>query len=227
MSALRWTSGSTTHVGNVRERNEDALLESVELGVWAVADGLGGHARGDEASLLLVQQLGQAPRASMGLDARVQALAEAATKVNERLRTDVRDADVRSGSTLVALVVEAGGQAACLWVGDSRAYLLRGGRLERISLDHVSDDGDRALTRAIGADAALEIDVRSLQMRGGDQVLLCSDGLYLEVEEATIHATLASAQSARAASRQLVQLARSGACEDNVSSIVIRFEALG
>jgi protein phosphatase len=222
---LRWTSASRSHVGCVRERNEDACLDQPARGLWAVADGMGGHAMGDFASRTTVQQLAAVTRAA-GLPeflavARMQLL-----EANRRLRMEAARQHVQViGSTVVALFAGED-RCACLWAGDSRLYLHRKGRLALLTRDH-SQSGEllqrtgHFVTRAVGAADALDLDETVIHVEDGDMFLLCSDGLTNEVDEDEIALTLAGGDCRRAAD-MLVDLALAHGGRDNVSVVVVR-----
>jgi len=239
MTKLRWASGSCSHVGNVRERNEDTVLERPDVGIWAVADGMGGHDRGDYASSLTVSAL-PVTSPPVTLNERVQQIADAATSANSRLIDFAADGHL-CGTTLTVIAV-VNGSMACLWVGDSRAYLWRNATLEQLTHDHtesqawadtgeidnrsnITDDRSHVLTRAIGSELNLEIDLTRVTLVDGDVLVVCSDGLYDELDSAAIVQVLATTESPRQAARQLVGRALEGDCHDNVSAIVVRFEA--
>jgi len=233
-SQLLWTSVGRTDVGLVRKRNEDAHLVHPRYDLWAVADGMGGHAFGDFASSAVVDALaGLPPPANL---ADFIALArDRLERVNESLRLEARTRLVPViGSTVVALYA-CGSEAACLWAGDSRIYLFRQGRLQQLTRDHsqleaLKDSGvdltvtaasPNMITRAVGAADTIEFDVTTLPVRDGDVFLLCSDGLSTPVDEAAIAATLAPGDCARAAS-ELIALALANGGRDNITVVVAR-----
>jgi protein phosphatase len=238
-SQLRWTSAARTDVGLVRSRNEDAFLDQPQRGLWAVADGMGGHAFGDLASGTVADALAALPAPESLAD--FVALARARlTQVNEALRLEARTRQVPViGSTVVALLA-FGAEAACLWAGDSRIYLCRAGRLQQLTRDHstleaLKDQGadpaaaaaasPNMITRAIGAADSIAFDVAPLTVRDGDVFLLCSDGLSTPVEEAAIAAALAPGDCARAAD-ELVALALARGGRDNITAVVVRVDDL-
>jgi len=235
-SDLRWTSAACTDVGLVRVRNEDACLDQPGRGLWAVADGMGGHAFGDLASAAVVAALDALP-APANLAGFVEAARARLSAVNEALRADARARGVPViGSTVVALLAWHG-EAACLWAGDSRIYLLRQGRLQQLTRDHsqleaLRDSGadlaaatttasPNMITRAVGAAESIAFDVTTLMVRDGDIFLLCSDGLSTPVDEQAIAAALAPGDCARAA-QALVALALANGGRDNVTVVVVR-----
>jgi type VI secretion system protein ImpM len=227
-SAPRFRSAAATHVGRVREMNEDAYLERREMGVWAVADGLGGHSDGEVASRMVCDAL-----ADLGPDAGFEDLIEAATdrvrQVNDHLlRAATRPVNpVRSGSTLVALCAR-GTRCAVLWAGDSRAYRLRDGRLEQLTTDHsaghpdglIGGDESHAITRAVGAEDTLTLDVHRDRARVGDRFLLCSDGLTRAVPHRLIH-TWMQHEELRAAVDGLIKAALDAGAPDNVTVVIV------
>ena len=135
MEAERFLSWATTHVGTVRTHNEDALVDRPDLGLWAVADGAGGHARGDVASRMIVEALEAIPPDLSASDM----LAEVRQRMTEThaalYSSSNGEAHEISASTVVVLIAR-GDHYACLWAGDSRAYLLREGQLAQITRDH-------------------------------------------------------------------------------------------
>lgn len=231
---LRWTSAARTDVGLVRVRNEDACLDQPARGLWAVADGMGGHAFGDLASGAVVAALDGLPDPA-SLAGCVEVARARLEAVNAALRADARERGVPViGSTVVALFAR-GGEAACLWAGDSRLYLLRQGRLQQLTRDHSQLEALRdslgdistataspnMITRAVGAADTIEVDVTTLPVRDGDVFLLCSDGLSTPLDEAAIAAALAPGDCERAA-RDLVALALAHGGRDNVTVVVVR-----
>lgn len=225
-SQLRWTSAALTDVGLVRSRNEDACLDRPERGLWAVADGMGGHAYGDVASRMVVEAIDTVP-APNDLAQVVASARMRLSGVNRQLRTEaaVRRVPVM-GSTVVALFA-CGGDLACLWAGDSRIYLYRNGRLQQLTQDHsqaramASGASSNMITRAVGAADVLDIDETTLAARDGDMFLLCSDGLSNAVDEQAIMGTLIAGDCAQAA-QALVAQARANGGRDNITVVVVR-----
>lgn len=233
-AAFHWTSAALTDVGRVRSRNEDACLAQPQRGLWAVADGMGGHAFGDVASRTVVEALDRLPPPS-SLARFIDAARDAIVQVNGTLRAEARTRHVPvMGSTVVALLA-CGTEAACLWAGDSRIYLYRSGRLQQLTRDHsqaaalqargldaaAAAVGANMITRAVGASDTLDVEVTTLGTRDGDIFLLCSDGLSNPVPEQDIHDTLACGDCAHAA-QTLVGLALANGGRDNVTVVVVR-----
>src|SRR5262245_51784318 len=198
--AYRWWSSCRTTEGLRRRHNEDAVLEMDRLGLWVVADGMGGHQRGDIASRNVVDAFaGLSTKSS--LDSLAQAVRSRLNEANARVHAmaSALGTDQIIGSTVVALLA-ARREALCLWAGDSRAYLLREGALTQLTHDHsvvqqlvdrgeVAPEDARAhptanrITRAVGAAKRLELDEFRFRLRDNDTVLLCSDGLTKEVHD--------------------------------------------
>jgi len=240
MTTVSWRSAARTDVGKVRQNNEDALLSMPEHGLWAVADGMGGHQNGALASRLIVENLAALPTDG-GLEMRLQRIRQCLYDVNLHLGRDLTlCGDFENpiiGSTVVALLAE-GNQAACIWAGDSRCYLRRNQRLYQLSRDHsvaqqmmdqhrltpaqaAQHPSAHALTRAVGATDTLTLDVLRLNLQPGDAFLLCSDGLYRSLSTDAMGAAL-SHGSPDQALEQLFQLALLGPAHDNLSAVVIQ-----
>lgn len=239
--SYRWWSCCRTDTGRQRKLNEDAYLDLDDVGLWVVADGMGGHARGDVASRLIVDALDALPR-PQSMDAFSRSVTERLRSVNRRMRTETSGYLPRDmmGSTVVAFLVYKR-EWRCLWAGDSRAYLLRDGRLIQITRDHslaqeMAERGElrqdevafhplaNRITRAIGARDDLILDEYRSFLRDGDTVLLCSDGLNKEVGDDEL-ADILEHYDCREASRELVDLSLERGARDNVTVAVIRFEA--
>jgi protein phosphatase len=235
MTTLR--SGSATDVGKVRSSNQDQLLSADPL--FAVADGMGGHAAGEVASLTAVEALRQAfdrDRSPSGL---VAATREANRSVWERAQANPEQRGM--GTTLVALaLVQADGEdrLAIVNVGDSRVYLLRQGELEQVTTDHslvqeLIDVGQlsqadagfhpqrHVLTRALGIDPDVDVDEIEILPVKGDRYLLCSDGLPREVSDEQMASVLRRLADPKDAARELVAQARARGGNDNITVVVV------
>jgi protein phosphatase len=236
-SAMSWSSASQTHVGKVRLLNEDACLELADSGLWAVADGMGGHSAGDLASRSIVEALSDISR-SGNLDRSLDEVAQCLQKVNSELIEEARRSRVEViGSTVVVLLVHAT-HGAVLWAGDSRAYRYRDGVLQQLTRDHsqveelvaqgrITRDqaeyfpGANVITRAVGVTEPLELESVTFEIAVGDRFLLCCDGLYNEVEVNRITESLSAGDSQRSC-ELLMESALSGEAQDNISVVVVR-----
>jgi len=226
-------SAASTHPGFVRAINEDAVLDRREIGLWAVADGVGGAHAGDRASQAIVDSLAELPAAASGPEM-LQQLQRTLEQVNGRLYGEALAAGSERpiASTVVCLLIQ-GDRFFCLWAGDSRLYRLRDRRFEQISRDHsevqslldygliTADEARRhpranAITRAIGAQQELALDCIMGDVEPGDHFLLCSDGLTKVVDDAEIALVLEECTPAAAADRLIGMTLERGA-PDNVS----------
>ena len=230
-------AGSATDVGLKRARNEDSFVMRPQAGLWAVADGMGGHGYGDVASRMAIEALTGLDAAPSG-EALLADVERAVAAANREMRGFAeRHGDVVMGTTLVALLIH-GAHFACLWCGDSRAYLLRAGALRQLTRDHseTQDLVDRGvldsaeaklwprrsvLTRALGAMEAPELDLVSERWAPGDAFLLCSDGLTAHCEDGEIAAALAG-DDPQAVCDGLIALTLERGASDNVTAIVLR-----
>jgi serine/threonine protein phosphatase Stp1 len=231
---LHYASSSATHPGNVRTRNEDAIIERSDIGLWAVADGAGGHGAGDVASSAVVQALAELPQ---GLSA-AELLAQVRLRisaVHERLRAskDEQGSPLGMASTVV-IAMARGDHFACLWAGDSRAYLFRRGVLGRLTRDHSLVQGmvdaglleqdearhhpqSNVITRAVGGATELELDKVAGHLVAGDKVMLCSDGLHGLLSEEDLRESLARG----AGPEDFIALALTRSARDNVSVLIV------
>jgi PPM family protein phosphatase len=237
MTAFAW--GAATDTGRLREGNEDFLLAAD--GLFVVADGMGGHHGGEVASHVAVETLGDLVEDNGRLT--TDALVDAVQKANDALvgRAD-DDPELKGmGTTLCALaLVEADDRdvLAVVNVGDSRLYLLKEGELEQITEDHslvatLERQGRltqaeaavhpqrNILTRALGIDSKVMVDSWEILPFVGDRYLVCSDGLFNEVDDDRIAATLRRLADPGEAARELVRLANEGGGRDNISVVVV------
>jgi len=219
-----YRSAAASDVGLAREINEDSFIERPEVGVWAVADGLGGHKGGEVASRMVCDAIAElAPNPSF--DGTIEAARECLRQVNEQLlRAQTHAALVdRSASTVVVLLVR-GGRCAILWAGDSRVYRWRAGQLERMTRDHsfATEGGEAssAVTRAVGVQAHLSLDLRQDTVRAGDRFLLCSDGLTRTLSEEQICAWLEK-RHIRAGVEGLIGDTLAAGAPDNVTVLIV------
>lgn len=232
-----WRYCALTDTGVRRKHNEDAIMAAPATGLWAVADGMGGHEAGDLASGMIVEALSALPRSdnfSLFVDAVEQALQD----VNSRIRAHADQAfeGRMMGSTVVALLL-ADGYGACVWAGDSRLYRWRDQQLEQLSRDHsqvqrlldagvISEEeadshpNANVITRAVGGAVELVVDVVMLDVLPGDRFLLCSDGLYNELDRNALALGLQQ-PDVETAAQNLLQAALQAGARDNVSVIVV------
>lgn len=228
-----------SHVGSVRDTNEDALIVDGKWGLYAVLDGMGGASAGDIASSKardVIHEYVRARRSTLGprplLEAAINA-ASAAVHAEAQRRRDRRG----MGTTVVACLID-GRRATIAHVGDSRAYLLREGRLHRLTHDHTivaelvargairPDEADRhayknVLSRNLGAKPAAQVDVNEVELAPGDRLMLCSDGLYGYASSEAMHQLIASTDPGADVVRDLIDAALRGGGGDNVTAIVI------
>jgi serine/threonine protein phosphatase Stp1 len=235
---LRYRSAMRTHTGMVRTLNEDSGLSRDDVALWLVADGMGGHSHGDWASQTLVAHVAAADLSGPPSE-RGPAIVAAMNGGNAAIVQAAAQAGSQMGTTAVLLHLD-GPELLCLWVGDSRAYRFRRGGLQQISRDHsvVQELIDRGvldpaeaeshpmahvLSRAVGTEAELRIEVLHDQAMPGDHYLLCSDGLTKVVPEETI-ARLLRLPSPNAVADRLVAETLALGAPDNVTVIVISVE---
>jgi len=225
-----------TDPGKVRPLNEDSAVALPERGVWAVADGMGGHERGDVASRLVTDRLARLPPTANGQEL-LRAVRSTLADCHRELREQA--AGSLCGCTVVVLLaVDA--HFACLWAGDSRLYRLRAGRLDQLTRDHslvqeLIDQGQltpeaarthpwrNRITRAVGIGDRLELDAMQDRLLPGDRFLLCTDGLTGELEDTDIASTLASAAPEPAANA-LIALALERGGRDNITFVIVEPE---
>jgi len=227
----RFRSAAATHMGHERSSNQDALLELPQLGLWVIADGMGGYREGDVASRMVCEALADF-RPGAALEDSIDALRQRISDVNQRLHLQsIREVDpVQSGSTVVMLLAQSGSCAA-LWAGDSRVYRLREGELVQMTVDHswaselqlrgvVYELTDHTITRAVGGEATLLLDVKRDHVLSGDRYLLCSDGLYRELSLRQIAALLREGEIERC-TQSLLEATLAAGAHDNVTLIVV------
>ncbi len=241
--SLRYVSAGRTHPGCVRPHNEDAWLARPDLGLWVVADGMGGHTDGAHASRCVVDTLHEVdpPTDASSFMRSVQA-SLAAVDAELRRHGEALGPGVIVATTVVVLLA-FDHHYACVWAGDSRIYLLRDGDMRQVTHDHsrVQDLIDRGLitpeeaaghphanivTRAVGGGDPLRLDTVQDRLRPGDVFLLCSDGLFKMVSAPEIAGVLAAAAPAAAAAR-LVDLAVERGATDNVTVVVVHVHEQG
>lgn len=224
---MRLRAGARTDVGRVRKGNEDSYMAKEPL--FAVADGMGGHQGGEVASSLALETI------QSGQGALEELVQKANQAVHERAAGDPGLAGM--GTTLTALLVD-GEVLRIVHVGDSRAYMLRDGRLQRLTKDHtvverLVDEGKLTaqeaeihpqrsiLTRALGVDERLQVDQAVIEPRPGDRILLCSDGLTGMIGEEAITGILTERSDPQQAADALVDAANEAGGQDNITAVVL------
>ncbi len=230
---MKLSAGAATDAGRVRDHNEDSYLLDAERSLFAVADGIGGHQAGEVASTTALEAL----RAAV---AGGKPLHEAAQSANRAVyELAVADESLRGmGTTLTALVAIGGRTALLAHVGDSRAYRLRDGAIDRLTEDHslveelvregrlTPEQADahpqrNYITRALGLDADVQVDLVTVPVRVGDRILLCSDGLTTMVREREIERIARNEADPVHAAERLVDAACEAGGEDNVTAVVV------
>lgn len=240
------TLGAMSDVGLTRQLNEDSWGWS-SLGkradLYVVADGMGGHDGGEVASSLAVETICRVARERSRtmpdrLDAIESMLDEAFQSANNTIKGEAERRGNDMGTTLVAMLVHDNRQAFVANVGDSRAYLYRNRRLHQVTVDHsfvqkmvergrLSQEEARnhpqsnILLRTVGTERDVEIDLFRVELEPGDRVLMCSDGLWGEVEDADIAAILHTYSDPRVAARELVRASHQGGGKDNVTLLLV------
>lgn len=235
MTHLR--AGVATDVGRVRHGNEDTSLVADDAGLWAVADGMGGHRAGEVASALAVRALQEAFEAVPPTETGLEGAVIAANAVVRAAADD--DPDLRGmGTTLVAIARTDDDEIAYVNVGDSRIYLLRDGELQRLTVDHslveeLVQEGSltreqarthpkrNIVTRALGIAEHVEVDAATIIPYEGDRYLLCSDGLTDEVDDDRMAGVLRRLADPGEAAAELVRLAVEHGGRDNVTVLVV------
>jgi len=230
-----------THAGHVRTRNEDAVGSSPDMGLWAVADGMGGHDRGDLASQLVISSLLEmAIPANVPQQEKVALVCQTLEDTSQHLLQTAGKISEQAiiGSTVVVLLL-GNKELSCLWAGDSRAYRLRGQTLEQMTTDHtvanqlimeqglaphdaLQAPGAATLTTAVGAQN-FKPELLRKSHKPGDRICLCSDGLNKMVPDSEIESVLNARQGAEAAAQQLLELSLARGAPDNVSIIVVDY----
>lgn len=230
---IGYDGGAATHVGAIRDINQDRMLLTGTIA--AVADGMGGHAGGEKAAALAIGEL-SGVRGSISPDRFHRVVASA----NRRIFETSADPNLRGmGTTIVAAVVDAeADQLNIVNVGDSRAYRFRDGQLEQLTIDHslvedlvregrltpeeaLTHPQRNIVTRALGINPEIEIDMFVVDAQADDRFILCSDGLFNEVDDSGIIEILTRVESSEEASNELVETAVRLGGRDNVTVVVI------
>jgi len=232
-----------TDVGLKREKNEDNFLLNEELNLYVVADGMGGHAGGEVASAICVNTIEEIIGELITEDGTVELIQEkiryAIRLAGQRIHEQAgRDQGRRGMGTTAVVLVLRGPWAYVAHVGDSRVYLHREGALKQLTEDHSlinetlkaglitpeeakNHKMKNIITRSLGYQEDVEVDVQTLELEDGDAFLLCSDGLTGHVEDQEIEDLLGEPQTERVG-RRLVELACSRGGDDNITLVVVR-----
>lgn len=236
---LSWSSFAQTNVGRVRKINEDSFLDMPTQGLWAVADGMGGLSAGDVASQYLVKKLGQFKTADSLANSinQIESLILEANKDLKQMGADLGSG--KSMGTTVAALFADDDHAIILWAGDSRIYRYRDGELLRLSEDHSfveelvrigvlspedaeSHPASNIVSRAVGVEDKLLVDVEYFKAVPNDIYILCSDGLFKELSEGNIKSQIVN--DLPECCENLVTSAVAAGGGDNISVIAIKVE---
>lgn len=251
---MRILAAGRTEVGCVRKHNEDNFLMEPDLGLFVVADGLGGHAAGEVASRIVVEKIGDfiahtAERDrtwpveyEVGLSYDGNRLKAALLLADQGITHDIQSNPEREsmGSTVVACLVQ-GDRVTLVHVGDSRAYLLNKFGIQQVTQDHswvaeqvangiLTPDEARhhpfrnVITQALGNGGDLDVAVQEIQVKELDRILLCSDGLSGMIQDRAIWEIVDQAPDVEAATEKLVAKAMENGGEDNITVVIIAFD---
>lgn len=227
-----------THIGRVREENEDSILLLPDLGIFAVADGMGGHRGGKVASQMIVGELRNLTQSRAPLAP--GELADLITVINERVHTaSLRDFALEGMGSTCSLLLVRDAKAHVAHVGDSRVYLARAGVMTQITSDHravqeLIDGGAltaaeaeshplrNMLTRSVGVDDEVDVDRFDFDIRPSDVLLLCSDGLTSMLGEREIESILTGVSDLEQAAERLIGRANESGGQDNISVVLVR-----
>lgn len=238
-TGMKFVAAGLTDVGRERDHNEDTFLVDEALGLFLVADGMGGHRAGEVASAIARDTVHEIIRESKS-GSRLDALDQAIRRANQRVVKEgqANRAHKGMGTTIVALITDGDGLGIA-HAGDSRCYRFRDGTLARMTRDHSlieelgGDDPavmaalasySNVITRALGTAPDTAPDVRREAVRAGDLFLLCSDGLCGPVDDAALQRLLAEGGSLEELCRRLVNEANERGGPDNISVVLLRAE---
>lgn len=232
-------SAARTDCGKVREGNEDAFINYPDRKIWVVADGMGGHEHGALASQMIVEAIADIALAD-DFHERITQVKSVLRKVNKSFtqdRTIIQgQPPTVMGSTVIVLLID-GYRMACIWAGDSRCYLFRKNNIYQVTKDHAvwqelvdeqalsieeaqQQKGSFALTRAIGADDELCLEIVEMEVSAGDKFLLCSDGVYQYIRYDQLYQAM-SKPSPSLTIEQLFQDVLATPAKDNLTAITV------
>ncbi len=237
-----WRSAALSHCGVRHRENEDSCLARPEVGLWAVADGMGGHADGHIASRTLCRALGRIP-ASGSLPELAMSVDAAIAEANDTLLIRGTSAQPPTviGTTAAVLVIHSG-YGVCTWCGDSRVHLVRDGEAFLLTRDHsliqeMLDRGEidreaardhragHIVSRAVGVGSVAEIERIAIEVWPGDRFLLCTDGISRHVSVPELAELVVD--DPEAAVRGVVDLAQARGATDDVTAIAVSLDAVG
>jgi protein phosphatase len=235
--AFVFESWAVTHEGKVRELNEDRYLMEPPIGLWLVADGMGGHDAGEVASSAIVEHMKTIGVASSAADQHAR-FVDRLNKANRELQAYSRERNGATVGSTVAALLAYDGQYTCMWMGDARVYQIRRGKLRQLSRDHsevqeLVESGvltkeearnwprRNVITRAVGVQPELDIDAVYGAMEDNDSYLLCSDGLTAHCTDEDILEAV-SGRRAREACEILLDLTLSRGGTDNVTVVIVQ-----
>ncbi len=236
--------------GPVRQDNQDSVIADSRALVFCVADGMGGGDAGGEASSVVCRSIGSALRGRVGFADRVRLVDEAIHRADDEIRAIAEAAGYRQmGSTVAVLVTDGRSAAAVGNVGDSRVYLMRDGNLRQLTRDHTLTEAIRSscsmhgakpladvralalshvLTRAVGVGRErLKVDWLRLDVKAGDMMLVCSDGVHGAVPQTRLAAAVSGGGDAKAVLDRICALVVSSGARDNYSAVVVKIGGVG
>lgn len=234
---MKLKSASRTDIGKRRANNQDSFICNDKLKLYAVADGLGGHVGGEVASRLAVEALTQLFSLGKSSFDPSSYLTKAVQEANQRIfeKAEVTSSLRGMGTTLTALYFSYD-TAYIAHVGDSRAYFIQDDMIWQLSEDHtlvsqqmvsgIEFPVKNIITRSVGYDREVEIDLYTKKLSSGDIYLLCSDGLHGYLKEEEMVSVIQSSFSLELAAGQLIQLANDRGGDDNITAVLTKVERL-
>ncbi len=239
-TSYSWNSCGKTDVGKTRKHNEDSMLLRPEVGMWVVADGMGGHDAGDVASKMVVDSLEQIKKGA-SLEKYIEDIEKTLINVNAKLIEIAKQGEKQTtvGSTVVVMLAY---EKFCvfLWAGDSRLYRIRKNKLIQLTTDHsqvqqyveqgliTKEEAEthphsNMITRAVGATEKFVLDVDMQEIQHGDRYLLCSDGLTKHIPDIEFEKMLNNGDVEKKCD-ELIELTLTRGAKDNVTAILIDIE---
>ena len=234
---MQWSGHAITDPGKVRKLNEDSIFYDDNRQIWMVADGMGGHHRGDIASQTIVKYV-QSYLATRHGGISLERLVDLLQKANTELVEKALQDDTGISASTCAILSRRKHSIICSWVGDSRIYRLRHNKLTQLTRDHsyeslikdMQNSGEdvedimvdtQALTRGVGAETQLQVEHCQFIPQAEDRYLLCTDGLYKEVPNAEIERRYIATQSDKELLTELHEAYLEGGARDNLGLILI------